>query len=173
VTLARLIAPVLSHLAEDVWQHVPEASRGATDTIFLTDWPKAKPEWQDAALKERWERIAVWRDVAMKALEGARQAKRIGASLEARVTLYPISDDLRAHLAALDPKAMAKLLIVSQAEVAPVGAARPEGLATEGDLAIHVDAAHGTKCQRCWVYTPWVGTSKEHPTLCERCCSVV
>ncbi|MDB5096902.1 MAG: isoleucyl-tRNA synthetase [Cyanobacteria bacterium RYN_339] len=173
VTLARLIAPVLSHLAEDVWQFLPEASKGGAESVFLTDWPKANPAWQQAELKDRWERVAGWRDSALKALEQARQAKRIGAALEARVVLFPHSEELRTHLSALDPKDIAKILIVSGAELAPAGAKPPEGALDEGDLAVAVEAADGAKCQRCWVYSKYVGQSVAHPTLCDRCVTVV
>jgi isoleucyl-tRNA synthetase len=173
LVLARLIAPVLSHLAEDIWQFLPEGSKGGSQSVFLTDWPKVNPAWQQPELKDRWEKVAVWRDTALKALEKARQAKQIGAALEAKVVLYPHSDELRTHLHALGPKAIAHILISSQAELAPAGAKAPEGALDEGDLAVAVAHAEGAKCQRCWVYSPAVGQSAKHPTLCDRCVTVV
>jgi isoleucyl-tRNA synthetase len=89
------------------------------------------------------------------------------------VVLYPHSEELRTHLTAIDPKAIAKILIVSQAEVAPAGAKPPEGALDEGDLAVAVEHAEGAKCQRCWVYSKAVGQSAAHPTLCDRCVTVV
>lgn len=166
LALTSLIAPVLSHLAEDVWQHLPEGSRYGVDTVFLTDWPVADALWTDAALAAKWEAIAQWRETALKALEAARQAKVIGASLEAAVTLVPHTDEVAAHLATLEPEAIAKILIVSQAEVAP----RADG---EGPLSVAVAEASGEKCQRCWTYSPELGTDPEHPTLCPRCTGVV
>jgi isoleucyl-tRNA synthetase len=173
LVLARLIAPVLSHLAEDIWQFLPEASKQGAESVFLTDWPKAEPAWQSAELKQRWEKVAEWRDTALKALERARQAKQIGAALEAKVVLYPHTEELRSHLHAFDPKAIAKILITSQATLAPAGAKAPEGSVDEGDLAVVVEHAEGTKCQRCWEYSTFVGKSAAHPTLCDRCVAVV
>lgn len=171
VALSTLIAPVLSHLAEDIWNYLPEASRQGKASVFLTDWPTPKAEWLSPEIKARWEAIANWRDAALKALEGARQAKQIGSALEARVVLYPKTDELKAHLSGLSPERIAKILIASQARV-DLGAA-PEGALDTPELAVAIEKAEGEKCQRCWVYSPKVGVSHDHPTLCDRCVEVV
>jgi isoleucyl-tRNA synthetase len=171
VALSTLIAPVLSHLAEDIWNYLPEASRGGKASVFLTDWPTPKAEWLSPEIKARWEAIANWRDAALKALEGARQAKQIGSALEARVVLYPKTDELKAHLSGLSSERIAKILISSQARV-DLGAA-PEGALDTPELAVAIEKAEGEKCQRCWVYSPKVGVSHDHPTLCDRCVEVV
>jgi isoleucyl-tRNA synthetase len=173
VTLTTLIAPVLSHLAEDIWQFMPEASRNGVESVFLTDWPKPRPEWLSPELKERWEAIAAWRDVALKALEQARQDKRIGSALQARVVLFPKTDALRAHLEALSPETIKNVLIASQARIAAPGEAVPDAVLDSAELAVAVEIADGAKCQRCWVYSTHVGESAEHPTICDRCVSVV
>lgn len=38
---------------------------------------------------------------------------------------------------------------------------------------IGVSRADGSKCERCWNYSPQVGSFTEHPTLCARCFNVV
>lgn len=38
---------------------------------------------------------------------------------------------------------------------------------------IGVSRAIGTKCERCWNYSPKVGSFVDHPTLCERCYDVI
>ncbi|MFP5503881.1 MAG: class I tRNA ligase family protein, partial [Candidatus Sericytochromatia bacterium] len=171
VTFATLIAPVLSHLAEDIWQFMPEASRKGLDSVFLTDWPTPRAEWTSPELKARWEAIAEWRDLGLKALEEARKAKQIGSALEARVVLYPKTEAMKQHLAALAPEAIAKIIIASQAVVAQGEA--PEGAVASEALAATVERAEGEKCQRCWVYSPAVGSHTAHPTLCGRCVTVV
>jgi isoleucyl-tRNA synthetase len=173
LTLSTLIAPVLSHLAEDIWAFLPEATRGGAESVFLTEWPKAKAEWLNPELKARWEAIAGWRDVALKALEQARQAKQIGSALESRVVLFPKTDAMRAHLEALSAKQIAKVLIASQARVAASGEAAPANVLDTNDLAVAIEMAEGAKCQRCWVYSTHVGEYAQHPTLCDRCNEVV
>jgi isoleucyl-tRNA synthetase len=38
---------------------------------------------------------------------------------------------------------------------------------------IGVSRAEGSKCERCWNFSPQVGSFLEHPTLCSRCYNVV
>jgi isoleucyl-tRNA synthetase len=115
-----------------------------------------------------------------KVLERARTEKVIGSSLEAKVLLYVADDDLRQRLQTLNPSDRGKsngvdelryLLLTSQVEVLttidPL-AASTYSSQTE-TLAIGVVNADGEKCDRCWNYSTQVGTSAQHPLLCERC----
>ena len=38
---------------------------------------------------------------------------------------------------------------------------------------IGVSRAVGSKCERCWNYSPKVNSFVNHPTLCERCYDVI
>lgn len=163
-----MVSPVLSHLAEDIFAYLPAAQKADAPSVFLLDWPKVDASLQDAALAERYGRLLALRENAFKALESARQAKTIGGSLEARVRLVPRTPEVEQLLKSLGPD-LAKLLIVSEAEVATASNA-PEG---EGDLAVAVERSTGNKCERCWVYSPAVGQHADHPTLCTRCVGVV
>jgi isoleucyl-tRNA synthetase len=61
------------------------------------------------------------------------------------------------------------LFIVSQVEVEPAvpnGAVQSESLP---GLAIKIERADGTKCERCWNYSTHVGENHRYPTVCERC----
>ena len=74
-----------------------------------------------------------------------------------------------ARTAARGPLILAKIVIASQVTVTEkVGT----GSETEA-LRVTVARADGGKCQRCWVYTPQVGTHAAHPGLCDRCVEVV
>ncbi|HEY9720569.1 MAG TPA: isoleucine--tRNA ligase [Oscillatoriaceae cyanobacterium] len=173
MTLTTLVAPVLSHLAEDVWNFLDDATREGRESVFFSDWPTVRPEWTDAELKTRWETVQRWRDVALKGLEEARKAKRIGSALEARVVLYPETDAMRTHLEGLTPEAIAQLLITSQARFARADEKPAEGAVEGAGVAVAIERAEGEKCQRCWVYSPAVGKSAAHPTLCDRCVGVL
>lgn len=165
--LARAISPVLSHLAEDIWQHMPTGAPATASSVFLTDWPQAQNDWKDEQLEQKWTRAVDWRNVALKALEEARQGKLIGASLEARVRLQPGDEGMDSALRMWSSSELAQMFIVSQVVVDPLSSnpAAP--------LQVVVERADGEKCQRCWVYSPSVGESREHPSLCQRCCEVV
>ena len=40
-------------------------------------------------------------------------------------------------------------------------------------LAVEVEKASGTKCERCWHHTTDVGSDPEWPTACARCAANV
>jgi isoleucyl-tRNA synthetase len=83
-TLVRLLAPVLSFTADEVWQFMPGKSVGS---VHLSEFPVLNPEWKDDTLMARWDRIIKVRSDVSKALELARVAKTIGHSLDAAVTI--------------------------------------------------------------------------------------
>ncbi|MBE9078746.1 isoleucine--tRNA ligase [Romeria aff. gracilis LEGE 07310] len=178
--LARAIAPVLSHMAEDIWQFIPYHT--GYESVFESGWVKLDPTWSQFKPVEDWRRLRKVREEVNKVLEQARAAKAIGSSLEAKLMLYVADLDLRQQLAAMNPpedKAdgsahvdrLRYLFLVSQVTLLET----PESLQnlpyhSESDaFGIGVVDAEGEKCDRCWNYSTTVGTSAEHPTLCDRC----
>lgn len=176
--LARAIAPVLSHMAEDIWQYLPYAS--PYRSVFESGWVQLAPEWQALELAEFWVTLRQIRQEVNKVLEQARTEKAIGSSLEARVLLYVAQPQLRTQLQGMNPSPgsgtnhvdeLRYLFLTSQVELLDAPTAL-EGLKyqlqTEG-LGIGVVEALGQKCDRCWNYATAVGQSPDHPLLCERC----
>ena len=108
----------------------------------------------------KWDKIVSVRDAINAALEAARNEKKIGKSLEAKVALTVPAED--AFLAEMDQEKLADLFIVSQVQVT-VG----------GELAVSVAEAAGEKCERCWKHHIKVGSDAQHPTLCPRCAKVI
>jgi isoleucyl-tRNA synthetase len=102
------------------------------------------------------------RDQVLKSLEVAREEKRIGKSLEARVVLtagpdlYPLLDEYAADLPAV--------FIVSQVEVRK---------GVDDGVSLEIQRAEGVKCERCWKYTLDVGSDPEFPTLCAACSDAI
>ena len=43
----------------------------------------------------------------------------------------------------------------------------------EKKIWIGVSRAEGSKCERCWNFSPQVGSFLDHPTLCKRCYDVI
>jgi len=176
-TLVKLVAPVLVHTAEEVWQYIPEEDR-EVESVFLTDWPEVKEEYYDQELMERWDKLlAIRKDVA-KALELARADKKIGNSLEAKVLLVPVNEAQEEFLKA-NKDGLADLFIVSQVELINDTSDFEENQentihqGVETSIKVVVTSAAGEKCDRCWKYSEAVGSDEEHPDLCERCLSVV
>jgi isoleucyl-tRNA synthetase len=172
--LVRLIAPVLAFTAEEVWKHLPRAA-GDPESVHMSSFPVPEDFENafDEAHSKNWDRLLAVRQEVLKALEPARAAKTISASLEARVTL-----DAAGKLAELLHKHAAQLpalFIVSQVEIESHvywDSLNPNiglGDALIQDLRVSVERALGSKCERCWNYSTRVGESAAYPTLCERC----
>ncbi|MBI3607679.1 MAG: isoleucine--tRNA ligase [Nitrospirae bacterium] len=170
-TLVRLMAPILSFTAEELWSHLPETSRTAP-SVHLARFPSLEPGWRLSNERAAaWERLFQIRTEVTRALERARADKTIGSSLEARVTLYA-SEELGAFLREHAPQ-LAAVFIVSGVNLAPFEH-RPHDVAPlTADLAVAVARAEGAKCARCWTYRLDVGRDGRHPELCARCVTVL
>ena len=94
--LARLVAPILSFLADEVWQYLPaDAKRDASVHTTLFPAPdELAPAGQDALLAD-WAQLLAIRETALRSLEEARQQKRIGKALEAKLTLELPAEPLK------------------------------------------------------------------------------
>nr|WP_279388471.1 isoleucine--tRNA ligase [Anaerospora hongkongensis] len=171
-TLVRLVSPVLTFSAEEVWQHMPKVA-GNPESIQLADWPAARSEYLDKQLEDKWNKLLTVRSELTKALEQARRTKVIGHSLDAAIAIYA-SDDVYEQLNALGEE-LATLLIVSKANVKQGVQQAPDNAyrSAELPLAVVVTPAQGEKCERCWIYSDTIGEDSEHGTLCERCAGVL
>lgn len=170
VILAKLLAPILCFTAEEVWAHLP--GRGSREeSIHLSRWPTARPEWKNEDYKDDWEKLLNIRDRAMKHLENARAEGKIGNSLEARVIIR-VGDEKWAEFLEDYQTILPMLLIVSQVEIERIPPV-PEKVKSPSDgiepVRIIVERARGKKCVRCWKFSPSVGESAEHPELCAEC----
>ncbi len=150
--LVRLVAPVLSFTAEEVWGYLPEVE-GREQSVHLAEFPEAGSAVDESA---RWEAIFGVRDEVMRSLEEARQAKRIGKGLEAQVRVTAPGDVARVLTDA--EGALKELFNVSQVQVAAGETLRVETLAAEGE-----------KCGRCWNYRTDVAAYGPWPEVCGRC----
>ena len=176
--LAKSIAPVLSHMAEDIWQYLPYET--THKSVFQAGWVKLDDQWRNPELGKKWESLRNIRAEANRVLEQARADKAIGSSLEAKLLLFVADPTLRATLQAFAPidslggnrvDELRYLFITSQVELLE-SADQLTGskyTAQTEALGIGVVDADGEKCDRCWNYSTHVGESKEHPLLCKRC----
>jgi isoleucyl-tRNA synthetase len=175
--LVRLMAPILSFTADEVWEHLPA---GQPVSVHLATFPEVERRWLDEAREAEWEILLRVRGEVARALELARAAKRIGASLDARVTLFVARPELAAVLDRAGDALLRDLFIVSEVMrvAGPPPPARGEVAALSGEtgvagLAVEVGHATGAKCARCWMWSEAVGRDAEHPGLCGRCLPVV
>ncbi|WP_394788421.1 isoleucine--tRNA ligase [Rhodoferax sp.] len=149
--MLRWMAPFLSFTAEEAWKIF-----GGSESIFLETYAElAAP---NAALQAKWSRIREIRDAVNKDIEVLRANGEVGASLQANVELTVPADDY-ALLSSLG--ADLKFVFITSAINLVAGDAHN----------ISVKASSDTKCERCWHYTPDVGSDAAHPTICGRCSS--
>jgi isoleucyl-tRNA synthetase len=94
--LTRAIAPVLCHMAEDIWQYLPYPT--AHKSVFEAGWVKLDPQWSQPDLALTWDKIRDLRTDVNKVMEQARNDKAIGSSLEAKVLLQVSDPTLKAKL---------------------------------------------------------------------------
>lgn len=167
--LVVMIAPVLSFTMEEVWQFMKKPA-SMPESVFMMPWPECKEEYIDEALESKWDNFIEIRSEITRVLEGARRAKTIGHSLDAKVELHATGEAL-AILRSVEGD-LATLLIVSQAKLMEGLAGGVEATGRE-DLKVTVQAAEGEKCERCWIYSDTVGKDAEHPTVCARCAAAL
>ncbi len=184
----RMLAPLIPYTAEEVYSYFP-GHRGAS--VHLLEFAPDQPEWADAALEARWDRLLEVRGEAMKLLESMRQAGTIGAPLEASVKIgitkaadgdarewTNLLADHRDHLKELF--IVSGVMVLSEAEAASLAreANGREAFSRDGTfgrlshgtpLVMAGERAPGLKCERCWCYYDDGGD----PRLCVRCRAVV
>jgi isoleucyl-tRNA synthetase len=151
--LCRMLAPILSFTAEEAWEFVPLNSGSVHQNQLKID-----PFKLDPAEIGKWDWIKLWREQILPALERARQEKKIGKALDAKVeiTIPPVQSKFS------DQELLRELVNVSALKV------------TVGEpVSIVVAHADGQKCERCWHWETDVGSTPEHPTICARCVEAV
>ncbi len=190
--LATAMAPLLPHMAEDIWQNLPYAR--PTTSIFQAGWVPATKRFP-AYENEAWSAVLRLRDDVNKCMEAGRREGVIGASLEAAVYVYAPDAELRAVLDGLVGDAdlqhpptrsnniddLRFLLLASQvhvvdSEAAVTGtcdAALSQVRDTTSGAVVGIKRATGSKCSRCWYYGDLSPADAAMPHICPRCTAAV
>jgi isoleucyl-tRNA synthetase len=155
--LARLVAPILSFTADEVWDYLP-AVEGREASVHLAQFPKPEEIFSEdpTPLLEDWKQIFALRDTAMQVLEEARKEKRIGKGLEAELELRASGDLFK--LLSGHASGLKEILNVSKVTVIEDP--------TSGVKAL---PATGHKCARCWNFMPEVADYGIWQNVCTRC----
>lgn len=180
--LARAIAPVLSHMAEDIWQSLPYATPHSS--VFAAGWMQLEDQWNNPDLASQWVALRDIRQEVNKVMEQARVEKEIGSSLESKVLLYVSDTAVRQQLAAMNPTTgkgsndvdeLRYLFLASQVELldTPKSLGELKYQFQSETLGVGVVKADGEKCDRCWNYSTYVGQSEKHASLCDRCETII
>ncbi|MGY3778840.1 isoleucine--tRNA ligase [Isobaculum melis] len=167
VKLSKLMTPILPHTTEEIWHFLSEDEA----YVQLAEMPAVETYPNQAELVEMWQAFMEIRNDVQKALEEARNEKKIGKSFEAKLKLYP-NEQTTALFNALDSD-LAQLFIVSALEIAGTKEAAPAEALQFDSLAILVEQAAGETCERCRAVKEDVGSHADAPTLCDRCATIV
>ncbi|MCP4897663.1 MAG: isoleucine--tRNA ligase [bacterium] len=167
-TMARLLAPVLSFTAEELWDSLPGER---PESIHLALFPTLAELPENDELDEALGRLLRIRDVVNRQLEELRQAGTIGKSLEAEVVFGGAQEllqkDLERGNIVLDD-----LLIVSKVRfVESLNAG--EDLTDYPGLSVHCGSFEAETCDRCWKRVDALVDAPDTPGLCARCHDVV
>ena len=175
--LAVLISPVLSHMAEDIWQNIPYELH--EKSVFQRGWPVMPSTWKNPDIEKKILILRKLRNEINKSIENCRNQQKIGAALETQIRFSPIDKELNNALLWLEKSGNKKVdiysewLIVSDFEIAETFL--EESLIIEDcDLGkIQIAKAFGCKCDRCWHYQKEVVDGINNTKLCKRCDEII
>jgi isoleucyl-tRNA synthetase len=148
-SLVRLMAPILSFTAEELWQVF---GAKADDSVFFHTWHEIPRPADGDALLERWTRLRELRAPVRKQLEELRVAGKVGSSLQAELDLAVNGSDY--ELLASLGEDLKFVMLTSAVRVARAEAS-----------AVTVTPSAHPKCERCWHYRGDV----DDAGLCGRC----
>jgi isoleucyl-tRNA synthetase len=186
---SKAVAPILPHLAEDIWQNIPYETAG--DSVFEGGWSDELLAFESNE-EELWTLIRTIRDDVNKVLESARTDKLLGASLDAAAYIYIADAEQKSMLEKLvgdeslvsPPEQtngvdeLRTVLMLSQVHLVDSASAVLEACGEEYMLSsenvegavVGVSKASGEKCQRCWFYDNQVGKhGLPQADVCQRC----
>ncbi len=168
--MTRLIAPILSYTADEIWRYMPHTSTDDKAAVMLNDMPVPVDGIDaDEKFEAEWDKIHAIRDDVQRALEVARKGKLIGKSLEANVTLY-CEGELKEFVDSV-MSSLEDVFIVSGVK-AVSGTCDENPCEVEG-LGVSISVADDAMCERCWKHSADVGANEAYPTLCHRCAEVI
>ncbi len=159
--LTRMIAPILSFTADEIWGSMAHAEGDDVRSVLLNDMPVYEEKYAFAEIEAHWNQLFDMRDDVMKALEEARAAKLIGKSLEAKITIY--ANPAKLEILKNFGEELKTVFIVSGVELCEY----------DGDeLKVEVAVADGEKCDRCWMHST-DSVKTEDGYLCKRCAAIL
>lgn len=155
-SLVKLLAPMVSFTAEEIWKAMVHKKDEQLESVMLADYPEPNEMYDNEELATKWNEILRLKENVAKELENARAEKKIGHSLNAKVTMNANGDQYKFLKENID--LLRTVFIISDLEV----------IESE-ETSVKVEQASGEKCERCWMYSETVGEDEENPTICHRC----
>jgi isoleucyl-tRNA synthetase len=157
--MMRLIAPVLSFTADEIWQTLELDADDAT--VFESTWYDLPAHGLSDVQLQNWATMIDVRGQAAKEIEVLRGENKVGSSLQAEVALHVTEDRFNALNSVAED--LRFVMLNSSTTTYKV--------ASEAEQKILVKPSAHAKCDRCWHYCEDVGVDAEHPSICGRCVS--
>lgn len=174
--IVRILVPVTPHLAEDIWQNIPDIQRSNIESVLLTRWPEVKKQYINLEIAEKWQKIFRVRDLVTRAIEPVRTQKLIGSSLECAVQLYTVNAEYKEILVSVESM-LPMIFIASQVSLIDnkdkVDQATVLNRLEEEEFVVYVHKASGDKCERCWKYSDSTGLDNNYPEICNACIDAI
>ncbi|MFS6144235.1 isoleucine--tRNA ligase [Streptococcus agalactiae] len=167
VKLTKLLTPILPHTAEEIWSYLEHEEE---EFVQLAEMPVAQTFSSQEEILEEWSAFMTLRTQAQKALEEARNAKVIGKSLEAHLTIYA-SQEVKTLLTALNSD-IALLMIVSQLTIADEADKPADSVSFEG-VAFTVEHAEGEVCERSRRIDPTTRMRSYGVAVCDASAAII
>ncbi|WP_165252276.1 isoleucine--tRNA ligase [Adlercreutzia sp. ZJ304] len=163
--LVRILAPILSFTADEVWECYPPAIRnkqGRVESVQLAGWPQScdfvpqMPEGAKAAIQSDFDVLLEIRDAVTKALEAARNDGEIKKSQEADVVVSAPQEVIDVA-SKYTEQMFQEMLIVATIE-----------FQKSDELVAKVSHTSLPMCERCWNYRE-LDKNANHSDVCKRC----
>jgi isoleucyl-tRNA synthetase len=175
--LVRLVAPILSFTADEVWDYLPKVD-GREASVHLAQFPEPERIFSQrpALLFDEWKILFALRENVLSTLEELRQKKVIGKALEADLEIFADGDLLALLLK--NRESLKEFFNVSQVRLPHSQSSRlsevkelanSTRVVANMDLQAYVTPASGHKCARCWNFMPHVSNYGIWENVCDRC----
>ncbi|VWL85227.1 isoleucine--tRNA ligase [Oceanivirga miroungae] len=149
--LVRIISPVLSFTAEEIWAKLPENMKD-TESVHLSKWIEIDEKYVDDKLEKKWQKLHTLRKEVNKKIEEKRNEKEIGLSLDAKVLLNIKNSEFE-FVKEYNELEISDILLVSQVEFVDEVLEETE----IENISVKIVRALGEKCERCWKYSEKTG----------------
>ncbi|XP_069856018.1 isoleucine--tRNA ligase, mitochondrial [Dipodomys merriami] len=179
--LVRSFAPILPHLAEEVFQHTPYLK---DQSVFRTGWISTSSIWKKPGLEEAVESTCAMRDSFLGSIPGKNAAEYEVIIVIEPGLLFEIMEMLQAEETSSTSQ-LNELMMASQSTLLAQDPRErtADGIELTGTFLINLEGGDireessykvivvptsKEKCPRCWKYT-----AESADTLCPRCAEVV
>ncbi len=159
-TVARLMAPILAFSTDEAWSHFKTKSDYCSDSIHLQSWPAPPDSWTASEMIENFEKVLNFRNSVNELLENARQAKKIGKSLDAIISATGSKNDPLFQILLQFESKLPEIFITSQVSLEQNEAQ---------EVSTVVTPAEGERCPRCWRTVETLLETQNYGPLCPRC----